>query len=840
MVSLCSSRVPTVQFKYLFYLRSINQRTRTMATQISSREVFPTSPLANPKAIIGGADNKYRFTVLTDGLIRYEWADDSHFEDRASTFAICRKLPIPKFRVIENDDSLEIVTEKLRLTYDKKPFSTTGLKVDCLGNISDWHSVWRYGAPVNDLGGTARTLDEADGAIPLEHGVVSKNGYAIVDDSQSMLFDAKGWVAARKPGFRVDGYIFAYGHDFRGALKAFYAVSGKPPLLPRWSLGNWWSRYYAYTADEYTQLMNKFVKEGVPLSVCVLDMDWHEVDIDPKHGSGWTGYSWNKKLFPDPPKFLESLHDRNLKVTLNVHPADGVRSHETSYHTMASALDHPVENEDPIAFDVTNRKFLDSYFDTLHRELEDDGVDFWWVDWQQGPYSKIPGVDPLWMLNHYHFLDNARDGNRPLTFSRYAGPGSHRYPVGFSGDTVVTWASLAYQPEFTATASNIGYGWWSHDIGGHMQGYKNDEMAARWVWLGCFSPILRLHSSNNPFNVKTPWSYSKATCSSMISALRLRHRLVPYLYTMNYLSARDGVPLCLPMYYDHPKNDKAYEVPNQFLFGSELLVIPISTPLDPVTRLAETKGWLPPGRYIDIFTSTVYDGNRFVTFHRDLDNYPVLAKEGSIIPLDASAVPENGCVDPTTLEILIVVGKDGYFELLEDDGTGSSIDSVKTIKTPIKLDHEKGEITIGPTIGHPDPSSKRDYVITLLGLKPEQSTDQSSVSNSSLETENDSSKVSLNIKVISEPIIFRIPPGQKLTPTDVNPRVFKIIDDAQIAYGDKSRAFRSLSKGALATNEGNEPGSKNVVIGDMMSQGMHEKLREAVLEIMLADGRSKF
>lgn len=197
---------------------------------------------------------------------------------------------------------------------------------------------------------------------------------------------------------------------------------------------------------------------------------------------------------------------------MNVHPADGVRSFEDNYEKLAKEIGHETKDEDPISFDVTSQKFLDGYFDIIHRELEHDGVDFWWVDWQQGPYSRKEGIDPLWVLNHFHFLDNQRDGSRALTFSRYAGPGSHRYPVGFSGDTVVTWASLNFQPEFTSKASNIGYIHWSHDIGGHMDGYKNDELATRWVQLGCFSPILRLHSSNNPFNSKEPWVGNPLKC----------------------------------------------------------------------------------------------------------------------------------------------------------------------------------------------------------------------------------------------------------------------------------------------------------------------------------------
>ena len=107
-----------------------------------------------------------------------------------------------------------------------------------------------------------------------------------------------------------------------------------------------------------------------------------------------------------------------------------------------------------------------------------------------------------------------------MTFSRYAGPGSHRYPVGFSGDTVVTWESLQFQPYFTSTASNIGYGWWSHDIGGHMNGYKDDELEGRWYQLGVFSPINRLHSTKNEFNGKEPWRFKAEVRAAMDDFLR--------------------------------------------------------------------------------------------------------------------------------------------------------------------------------------------------------------------------------------------------------------------------------------------------------------------------------
>ena len=181
---------------------------------------------------------------------------------------------------------------------------------------------------------------------------------------------------------------------------------------------------------------------------------------------------------------------------------------------------------------------------------------------------QIPGLDPLWMLNHYHTMHSQKKDGKGLIFSRYAGPGSHRYPVGFSGDTVITWESLDFQPYFTATASNIGYGWWSHDIGGHMMGYKNDELALRWLQLGVFSPIMRLHSTCCEFNGKEPWRYRKEVELIMDKFLRLRHQMIPYLHTMNRRASEEGIPLIQPLYYQNPGKWDAFRMKNEYYFLS--------------------------------------------------------------------------------------------------------------------------------------------------------------------------------------------------------------------------------------------------------------------------------
>ncbi len=755
----------------------------------------PSRPVADPAAVVQG--DRYRITVLTDGLLRLEYSADG-FEDRASAFALFRDLPVPRYRVIDGRQHLEILTDRLHLVYDRGPFTTSGLSIQIRGNVSSYHSVWRFGDAGTNLGGTARTLDNADGAVDLEPGVASRWGYAVLDDSTTPVLDGAGWVEPRS-GDRTDLYFFGYGRDYAGAVAALYAVSGATPVLPRFALGNWWSRYHPYSADEYLALMDRFTAEGIPLSVAVLDMDWHLVDVDPAHGSSWTGYSWNRELFPDPAGFLQALHERNLRVTLNVHPADGVRAFEDLYPQMSAELGRDPGSGDPIAFDVTDPEFLAAYFDVLHRTLERQGVDFWWIDWQSGSHSRIAGIDPLWMLNHFHFLDSGREGRRPLTFSRYAGPGSHRYPVGFSGDTVVSWESLAFQPYFTATAANIGYGWWSHDIGGHMFGRKDDELATRWVQLGAFSPILRLHSSLSAFNTKEPWRFGDRAQNIMTRYLRLRHRLLPYLHTMNHRAARDGAPLVQPMYWLHPEAAQAYRVPNQFAFGTQLLVVPVTTPVHRELLMAPVPAWLPAGRWTDLFTGLHYDGDREVVLYRGLAEIPVLARAGAIVPLTADAIPGNDTDNPAAFEVLVVVGADGRFDLIEDDGRGTGLDPDTVVRTPMTFDQRSGVLTVGPATGRLSCiPGRRRWDITFLGLAatglPTAAVEGAPV-DAVVTTGSDRTTVSVDDVATTVSVTVTLWPEPAPAANDVSGQLFHLLDRAQIEFGVKERIHAIATSG---------------------------------------------
>jgi alpha-glucosidase (family GH31 glycosyl hydrolase) len=751
--------------------------------------------------------DRWRITVLTAGLVRLEWSDDGVFEDRASTFALHRDLPVPDFEVHDGEQAVELTTERFRLVYDRGPFTPAGLSITVRGNVSNYRGVWRYGEPaLGDLGGTTRTLDDVDGRAELDPGALSRFGLAAIDDSSSFLFTDDGWVTPRGDG-GIDIYVFAYGHDYEEGLKAFHAVSGRQPVLPRWALGNWWSRYHRYSADSYLELLDRFDAEGLPFSVAVLDMDWHRVDSVPdRYGSGWTGYSWERELFPDPERFLAELHRRGLRVTLNVHPADGVRGYEDAYPAMAEALGRDPSTDEPIAFDITDRAFLEAYFDVLHHPLEEQGVDFWWLDWQQGSHSRIGGIDPLWMLNHFHFLDSGRDGRRPLTFSRYAGPGSHRYPIGFSGDSHITWASLDFQPEFTATASNIGYGWWSHDVGGHIFGDRDDELTTRWVQLGVFSPILRLHSSSNPFLVKEPWLYPAEARAAMTEALRFRHRLVPYLHTMNHRAAAESIPLVRPMYHLEPEAAHAYDVPNQFAFGSELIVAPITSPRDPVTLRGSVRAWLPAGTWADVFTGTVYDGGREVDLHRDVHTIPALLRGGGILPL-AAEDDLDATRNPERLEVLVAPGADGAFTLIEDDGTGATPEDIPAARTPIAWDQAAGELVIGPA---EDPHGilpvERTWTVTFLGHDGDAGDTVAAAPGEA-------------VRVSAGPDPVPRTPGR-------SDRLWDVVNTAQFSHSGKAAAWATLTSGL-------EPAA---VLAELHAQGLPRELIGALAELLTARG----
>lgn len=783
-------------------------------------------PQACPENMIQG--EHYRITVLTKSLVRLEYSPDGIFTDAPTQTVLNRNFPQVSFEVRETPEELEIRTEYFQLNYDKKEFTSHGLSCYALGMPGGNRNAWRYGVKNENLKGTARTLDNVNGACELEDGILSLwSGCVALDDSRTLTLREDGWVEPRKKGIQ-DLYLFAYGHRYLEALKDFYHLCGETPMLPRFALGNWWSRYYKYTEESYMELMERFDQEQIPFSVAVIDMDWHLVDIDPKYGTGWTGYTWNREFFPDPERFLKKLHDRGMKTTLNLHPADGIRGFEDCYPQMAEAMGLDPEKEEPVNFDIANPDFLEAYLEKTLHPLEEEGVDFWWVDWQQGTNSKMEGLDPLWMLNHYHFLDSARNGKRPMTFSRYAGPGSHRYPVGFSGDTLITWESLDFQPYFTSTASNIGYGWWSHDIGGHMLGYKNDEMEARWYQFGVFSPINRLHSSSSEFNGKEPWRFKKEVHDTMCEFLRLRHRLLPYLYTMNHRAWAEGEPICQPMYYAYPENWDAYGRKNEYFFGSELIAAPVTTPRIENLNVAKTKVWLPEGLWFDFFTDTVYQGGRNQNMYRSIDQIPVLAKAGAILPMTDEIRAIDTEKNPEELTVRVYPGADNSFTLYEDDNVSEGYRQGICAVTEMNLNWQEKTFTIKPSAGDltllPE---QRTWKIELHKVTAEEAVVLVNQTEQKDCCTHNGTTLTITLADIrpEDTIEIRLPQNTQVAANPVQQQIFDFLNQAEIDFIAKEKIYQA-ARHAQETPE--------LLLSELQSMEIIPDLSGAIQEIICA------
>ena len=652
--------------------------SRVVAGSAPRNDAESTPAEIEPRATAGAVVEfgAARFTLLSDTSVRLEWSASRQFEDRASLLVVNRRRPAPQFERSGAGAELRLRTTRLRINFrdDGKPFHAENLRIEF--TAGGMQGEWRPGmANGGNLRGTARTLDCVSGGLELEPGVLSRDGWVLLDDSQRLVLGpAEGagpladwpWPTRRADGEAIDWYFLAYGQDYRGALREYTSIAGRVPLPPRYVFGAWWSRYWAYSDAEFRALVREFREHDTPLDVLVVDMDWH---LD-----GWTGYTWNPRHFADPEGFLRWAHGEGLRVALNLHPADGVGEHEACFAEFCRAMQLDREAIQRVPFNATDRRFVAAYFSLLHHPLERQGVDFWWMDWQQGTSTAIEGLDPLFWLNHLHWTDWERTSGakaeRPLIFSRWGGLGNHRYPIGFSGDAYCDWATLAFQPHFTATASNVAYAYWSHDIGGHQPGPVDAELYARWIQWGALSPILRTHTTKHPDAERRIWRFEPAAFEAARAAWRLRYELLPYVYSAARQCHDEAVGLCRPLYYDWPDLDEAYRQPGQYLFGEHLLVAPVCEPINPHSGLASTLVWIPPGEWRHWFTGRVYSGPKHHSITTALNEIPLFVRAGATIPLAPPAAQNtNAPLDPLVLRVFAAPECAGVVtRLYEDDG----------------------------------------------------------------------------------------------------------------------------------------------------------------------------
>lgn len=674
-------------------------------------------------------DGNVRFTFVTEGMLRLEYAPDGNFTEQASLIARNRKYENVRYKVSDCKKTVIIETAKMTVKYKKTkgPFNENNLQI-----VTN-NTIWRPGThDTLNLKGTYLTLDRYDGdthaldktKIPLEDGLLSRSGWTVIDDSEGLLLDEDSlpWVHERKTGNGAqDWYFMAYGTNYRQALKDFTVLSGRIPMPPRYALGYWWSRYWTYSDNEIRSLVNKFNDMDIPLDVLVLDMDWHYTDKD---RGGWTGYTWNKELFPDPGRLMKWLRNKSISTTLNLHPADGVRTCEEHWQEMSEWMGIDTTLHKDIEWAASDKHFMRGWIDTQLIPLEKQGVDFWWLDWQQQYNDKqIAGLNNVFWLNHVVFTDmqNRRDG-RPLLYHRWGGLGNHRYQIGFSGDTRISWKSLDYQPYFNSTASNVLYGYWSHDIGGHHDEKDNfnAELYVRWLQFGAFSPIMRTHSSKVAKLNKEPWAFNNDISEIIRTTIKTRYRLVPYIYTMARKAHEEGLSICRPMYYDYPANKEAYDNRNEYMFGDNMLVYPITAPAD--NGVSAKSVWLPSGNdWFEVSTGTLLKGGQAAERKFMLDEIPVYIKAGAIIPYYNNAHNLKRNDEPITVTVYpsSASNSKSTFSMYEDNGNDKYYsDSCAWTTMTSERAGNRLTVKIGRRTGtYRDMPADRQYCINIIASR---------------------------------------------------------------------------------------------------------------------------
>ena len=691
------------------------------------------NPVANPKATV--VSGNMRFTVLTPEMIRIEWDENKKFEDRATFAVINRDLPIPAFQTKEKDGFLYITTNKLNLQYRIGSYpiadslSTPNLEISF--DLNGKKNVWYPGKKDTlNLKGTCRTLDGSEGdnkIAEMEDGIISRSGWAVIDEtaermdgSLSLFYDKRDnsvdWVTERTDLNMKDWYFMAYGHDYKKALSDFTKISGKIPMPPLYAFGYWYSKYEEYSDEDFKNLVREMQDHQIPLDVMVVDMDWHYFGSEKDNNrGGWTGWSWNKRLIPEPEKLIEWFHDNNLKTTLNLHPADGVATDEDNFEALAKSLNLPTDKA--VDWNIESEDFYKQFFANILRPHEDLGVNFWWLDWQQWLLAKnVNKLGNTFWINHVFFTDMKLKGKeRPMIFHRWGGLGNHRYQIGFSGDAHTNFPTLAFQPYFTATASNVGYGYWSHDIGGHHQSDPNDpELFLRWIQYGVFSPIVRTHSSKNVEVERRIWKYPNFPL--MKEALDLRYAMVPYIYTQARTAYDTGVSICRPLYYDWAEESEAYERGNEYMFGDDILVAPIVERSNESGQITKNI-WLPKGSWYEVTTGDVLEGNKTYDRTFGLSDIPRYYKEGAIIPFfpTLSHLKDR----PESLILQFAPGSKGELKYYEDENNNDNYEKNAYTFTRVTQDvkDNKGTYTIYPIEGKFEGMPlTRNYELELLAV----------------------------------------------------------------------------------------------------------------------------
>ncbi|HJC57094.1 MAG TPA: alpha-xylosidase [Candidatus Eisenbergiella intestinipullorum] len=514
----------------------------------------------------------------------------------------------------------------------------------------------------NEDGGTSSEIAYKN--IPF---YITNKGYGILVDNEG---DVSFEVASEKvervqfsvEGERLDYYVIN-GRTPKGTIEKYTELTGKPALPPAWSFGLWLTTSFTTDYDEATagSFIQGMADRDIPLHVFHFDCYWMEA-------FEWCNFTWDPATFPDPEGMLKRYHDRGLKICVWINPYIGQKS-PLFREGMEQGFLLKKRNGDVWQTDMwqagmglvdfTNPDAVLWYQGKL-KALLDMGVDCFKTDFgERIPVRDIAwadGSDPVKMHNYYPYLYNRavfellereRGEGEAVLFARSATVGGQKFPVHWGGDCSATYPSMAETLRSGLSLSCAGFGFWSHDISG-FESTAPADIYKRWCQFGLLSSHSRLHGSSS---YRVPWLFDEEACDVLRKFVKLKCRLMPYLYRQAVLSHEHGTPMLRPMFVEFPEDRSCETLDRQYMLGDSLLAAPV------FKASGEVEYYVPQGRWYNILTGEEAAGGKWHKESFDYFHMPLLLRPNSILATGAQDVrPDYAYADGATL----------YLSLFED------------------------------------------------------------------------------------------------------------------------------------------------------------------------------
>lgn len=476
-------------------------------------------------------------------------------------------------------------------------------------------------------------------------------------------------------------YFIVAGKSHSQISKSFTQLVGRQPLPPRWALGNLQSRMAYRTQEELEGIVDEMIESDYPLDAVIIDFYWFGDSI--KGGLG--NLKWYEKNWPAPEKMINNFKEKGVKTILITEPF----VIDTCFwftHTDTSSLLATKKNGDTYLMkdfyfgngalmDMFKTSTKDWFWEQYQKQIE-IGIAGWWGDLGEPEThpedmyhinGKAFEVHNMYAHEWEAMVFNKYKLHYPETrlfhLNRSGATGSQRYSIfPWSGDVSRSWSGLQAQLPLMLNMSLCGLGYISSDLGGFALGEKDDELYSRWLQMGVFNPIFRPHGSGIP---SEPIFFSEETQNIVRASIKLRYRLMPYIYNASYNNTTYGKPIVKPLFYYHDQDSQLADYSSAYYYGDQLVVAPVVH-----SGVTQKDIVLPKGIWYDFYTGDRMEGGEVKSFPISMDNIPVFVKAGAFIPmLDDYQTTDRYPDQKIYMHYYpIQEGETSSYALFEDDG----------------------------------------------------------------------------------------------------------------------------------------------------------------------------